>query len=220
MGHRHREGTAAERSIGQGGNRGGVESQAWRVAAKSTVMLATGTRCCGPRVVLVCTSKARAVNMKTNLVFSPHLSHFFAFPTLFFVPLALRLSFTSFPHERCRGTFEPRRRGNTPAGMPRRCMTDLREVTEGCKWRRKVANSLKETSLTIVLREMTADHCVVNRAEDPGNTHTSFSVDHTTQEMYHLLPFSPSENRVCFLLPENTFAGLLQTVDDCTNLTL
>lgn len=59
---------------GQGGNRGGVESQACGVAAKPTVMLATGTGCCGPQVVLVCTSKGQAVNMKTQLI-SPHLPH-------------------------------------------------------------------------------------------------------------------------------------------------
>lgn len=52
-------------TAGQGGNRGGVESQACRVAAKLTVMLATGIGCCGPQVVLVCTSKGQAVNMKT-----------------------------------------------------------------------------------------------------------------------------------------------------------
>ncbi|KAG8010153.1 hypothetical protein GBF38_014350 [Nibea albiflora] len=39
-------------TAGQGGNRGGVESQVCRVAAKPTVMLATGIRCCGPQVVL------------------------------------------------------------------------------------------------------------------------------------------------------------------------
>lgn len=97
VGSRDREGTAVERSIGWGGNRGGAQSQACRVAAKWTVMLATGTGCCGPPVVLVCTSKGQAVNMKTQLV-SPPSNQSLAFPTLLF--LALRLSFSSFPHER------------------------------------------------------------------------------------------------------------------------
>lgn len=59
-----REGMAAS-TAGQGGNRGRVESPACGLAAKPTVMLATGIGCCGPQVVLVCTSKGQAVNMKT-----------------------------------------------------------------------------------------------------------------------------------------------------------
>lgn len=70
-------------TAGQGGNRGGAESQACRVAAKPTVMLATGIGCCGPQVVLVCTSKGQAVNMKTQLIFPPSIPSF-AFPTLLF----------------------------------------------------------------------------------------------------------------------------------------
>lgn len=77
-----------------------------------------------------------------------------------------------------------------PAGTPRWCMTGLREVPERWMWRRKVATGLKDMSLTL-LREMTADHCTASRAEAPGKPHTSFSLDHKTQEMYHLLPFSP-----------------------------
>lgn len=50
---------------GQGGKKGGVESPAGILTAKSTVISATGTDCCGPKVVLVCTSKGKAVNMKT-----------------------------------------------------------------------------------------------------------------------------------------------------------
>lgn len=51
--------------------------------------------------------------------------------TAFFpVPFALGLSFLSPPlrgrHPRCWGTFELGRRSGTPAGMPRRCMTELR----------------------------------------------------------------------------------------------
>ena len=56
---------------GQGGNKGGAQSQTCRVAAKPTVMLAAGIGCCGPQVVLVCTSKGQAVNMKTQLIFPP-----------------------------------------------------------------------------------------------------------------------------------------------------
>lgn len=68
-----REGMGREwwwNTAGQGGNRGGAVSQACRVAAKPTVMLATGIGCCGPQVVLVCTSKGQAVNMKTQLILS------------------------------------------------------------------------------------------------------------------------------------------------------
>lgn len=81
---------------GQGGNRGGVESQVCRVAAKPTVMLATGIRCCGPQVVLVCTSKGQAVNMKTELIFSPSIPSF-ASPTQLFFLLLFRLSFRLLP---------------------------------------------------------------------------------------------------------------------------
>lgn len=86
------------RTAGQGGNRGRVESQACKVAAKPTVMLATGIGCCGPQVVLVCTSKGQAVNMKTQLIFPPSFPSF-AFPTLLF-SLALRLSFCLLSQER------------------------------------------------------------------------------------------------------------------------
>lgn len=82
-----REGMAAS-TAGQGGNIGGVESQACRVAAKPTVMLATGIGCCGPQVVLVCTSKGQAVNMKTQLIFPPSIPSF-ASPTLLFFFLLL-----------------------------------------------------------------------------------------------------------------------------------
>lgn len=58
-------GGMAVSAAGQGGNRGGAESPACRLAAKLTVMSATGSGCCGPQVVLVCTSKGQAVNMKT-----------------------------------------------------------------------------------------------------------------------------------------------------------
>lgn len=62
-------GRDASEPVGQGGNRGGEGSRASGVAAKPTVMLATGSGCCGPQVVLVCTSKGQAVNMKTQLIF-------------------------------------------------------------------------------------------------------------------------------------------------------
>lgn len=84
---------------GRTGYRGGAESQACRVAAKPTVMLATGIGCCGPQVVLVCTSKGQAVNMKTQLIFPLHLSHLSPLLHHFF-SLALRLSFSSASHER------------------------------------------------------------------------------------------------------------------------
>lgn len=65
-GGRHEDGERmAVCSAGQGGNKGGVQSPACGLAAKLTVMLATGTGCCGPQVVLVRTSKGQAVNMKT-----------------------------------------------------------------------------------------------------------------------------------------------------------
>lgn len=80
---------------GQGGNGGGVQSQAYRVAAKPTVMLATGIGCCGPQVVLVCTSKGQAVNMKTQLIFPPSIQSFAPSTRLF--SLALRLSFSLHP---------------------------------------------------------------------------------------------------------------------------
>lgn len=78
----NREGMAVSAG-GQGGNRGGVVSQACRVAAKPTVMLATGIGCCGPQVVLVCTSKGQAVNMKTQLIFPPSIPSFSLSPPLF-----------------------------------------------------------------------------------------------------------------------------------------
>lgn len=65
-GGRHEDGERmAVCAAGQGGNKGGVQSPACGLAAKLTVMLATGTGCCGPQVVLVRTSKGQAVNMKT-----------------------------------------------------------------------------------------------------------------------------------------------------------
>lgn len=87
-------------------------------------------------------------------------------------------------HPRCDSrTSELGRRGGVLGGTPWRRMTDPREATEGRKWRRKVATSLKDTSLKIALREMTADHYTGSRAEDPGKPHTSFS--RGTQEMCH-----------------------------------
>lgn len=80
---------------GQGGNGGGVQSRAYRVAAKPTVMLATGIGCCGPQVVLVCTSKGQAVNMKTQLIFPPSIQSFAPSTRLF--SLALRRSFSLLP---------------------------------------------------------------------------------------------------------------------------
>lgn len=122
------EGVVTE-TAGQGGRRGGVESLVWRVAAKPTVMLATGIGCCGPQVVLVCTSKGQAVNMKTQLIFPPSIPSF-ASATLLF-SLALRLSFSSsFPwgaHPRCCRIFELRRRDSMPAGLPRQSAVRTRE---------------------------------------------------------------------------------------------
>ncbi|TKS81921.1 hypothetical protein D9C73_016028 [Collichthys lucidus] len=48
-------------TAGQGGNRGGVESQVRRVAAKPTVMLATGIRCCGPQALFSSSSHKRHI---------------------------------------------------------------------------------------------------------------------------------------------------------------
>lgn len=85
-------------TAGQGGNGGGVQSLVCRVAAKPTVMLATGIGCCGPQVVLVCTSKGQAVNMKTQLIFAPSIPSFcFSYTTSF--PCSEALS-SSPSHER------------------------------------------------------------------------------------------------------------------------
>lgn len=116
-------------TAGQGGNRGGVESQVCRVAAKPTVMLATGIRCCGPQVVLVCTSKGQAVNMKTELIFSPSIPSF-ASPTQLFFSCSLGSLFVFFPqeaHPRCCRIFEVGRRDSMPAGLPRQSAGKTRE---------------------------------------------------------------------------------------------
>lgn len=144
-----------------------------------------------------------------------------AFPAL--LSLALRLSFLSFPHER--STSKVLRSVCAQEGRRHACRNAtvvhdrLRELPERWMGRRKVATSLKDTSPTL-LPEMTADHGVASRAEHPGKPHTSLSLDHNTQEMYHLLPFSPPSRWGCFPLSENTFAWILQTVDNHTSLAL
>lgn len=125
---------------GQGGNRGGAQSRACRVAAKPTVMLATGTGCCGPQVVLVCTSKGQAANMKTQLIPPTPSFPSFASPAVLFFPPALRLFFRLLSpreaHPRCCRIFELRRRHAVPAGLPRQSAAKTQEErANGLKWR-------------------------------------------------------------------------------------
>lgn len=140
-------------------------------------MLAIGTGCCGPQVVLVCTSKGQAVNMKTQpvLFYPPSPSNLsFAFPILLFlVHFALRLSLSSFPPERstskvlrnvCAQERQHACRNTTLVhDRPERGTREIAvEKKGGRRSERHIADSVEEG--------VTADHCTASRAEDPGKT--------------------------------------------------
>lgn len=194
----------AARTAGQGGYRGGAESQACRVAAKPTVMLATGIGCCGPQVVLVCTSKGQAVNMKTQLIFPLHLSHLSPLLQHFFFSLPLRLSFSSASHERhIQGAAESLSSGGETACL-QGCHDKVQERPGRGEERDRSAEerwpAVWDTSLTIVLSEMTGEMCPSYFSTEQmtqEKLNTSFSLHHKPQEKYHLLPLSPSLNWVC-----------------------
>lgn len=160
-------------TAGQGGNRGGVESQACRVAAKPTVMLATGIGCCGPQVVLVCTSKGQAVNMKTQLIFPPSIPSF-AFPTLLF-SLALRLSFRLLSHERhIQGAAESLSSGGETACL-QGCHDKVQERPGRGEERIEVEKRGGQQS-----ERQKPNYCVIR--DDRGNASTIFSTEQMTQE--------------------------------------
>lgn len=158
---------------GQGGNRDGVESYACRVAARPTVMLATGTGCCGPQVVLVCTSKGQAVNMKTQLIFPASIPSF-ASPTQLF-SLALRLSFRLLSHERhIQGAAESLSSGG---GMA--CL-------QGCHDKVQEKPGRGEERIEVEKRggqrpgRHKPNYCVIRH--DRGNGSTIFSTEQMTRE--------------------------------------
>lgn len=119
-------------AAGQGGKRGAAASPACAVAAKPTVMLATGIGCCGPQVVLVQTSKGH----ENTTHFPPSIPSF-AFPL-------------SPPpreaHLRCGGIFQPRKSETACLqGRHDKVQEQTRERREkGSKWRGEAAGSLEE----------------------------------------------------------------------------
>lgn len=131
---RDREGMAVEQGIGKGGNRGGAESQACRVAAKPTVMLATGIGCCGPQVVLVRTSKGQLWTWKHNS-FPPVYPVFCLYYTTFWFLLLSGFLFRLLP---MRGTskvlqnlWAQKEWQHACRVAMTRCTKDLREESEG-----------------------------------------------------------------------------------------
>lgn len=160
-------------AAGQGGNGGGVESQACRVAAKPTVMLATGIGCCGPQVVLVCTSKGQAVNMKTQLIFPPSIPSF-ASPTLLF-SRALRLPFRLLSHERhIQGAAESLSSGGETACL-QGCHDKVQERPGRAEERIEVETRGGQQS-----ERHKPNYCVIR--DDSGNLSTIFATEQMTQE--------------------------------------
>lgn len=168
---RDRQGMAAEQGIGKGGNRGGAESQACRVAAKPTVMLATGIGCCGPQVVLVRTSKGQLWTWKHNS-FPPVYPVICLYDTTFRFLLLSGFLFVFFPwevHRRCCRIFELRRSDSMPAGLPRH--------TARKTYERKVRDRSEEERWAAVWET----HDVFLCSKRWQNVSTMFSTEQTTQ---------------------------------------
>lgn len=182
-----------------GRDRGGVESQACRVAAKPTVMLATGIGCCGPQVVFGVYIKRTGCEHENTTHFSRSIPSF-ASPTLLF-SLALRLSFCLPSHERhIQGAAE-----SLSSGGETVCL-------QGCHDKVQERPGRGEERIEVEKRggqqsEKHKPNYYVIR-DDRGNVSTIFLTELMTQvnkllaasqEKYHLLPVSPHFNYVCLV---------------------